>query len=271
MYSKLLTLLPLLLLALAPSFAHADEVTDPARKKIILDALKTWYYSYGRAGFGGFTCDVRASVIDDLEKTLREAGDNPAILKLVRSIRTTLTLDRHGEFTIESGKLALSGNEKADNGAQQSVAGLRQSLQGVMNLWRPFVFGAYFAGEESDFKVFDEHGIYTVVSPASEVTMKLNARFVIEELTVGSGETAVTMHPTFTLTDSGFLVDHIDAKVGELMNISLGFTYKKIRGVQLPTSVAEHVEMLQGSGDPNAGTDLDMTVTLANHATPKKK
>ena len=271
MKNKLIPLLTLVILTLTPSFVHADEVTDPARKKIILDALKTWYYSYGRAGFGGFTCDVHASVIDDLEKGLRESGDSPAVLKLVRSIKTTLTLDRHGEFTIESGKLALSGNEKADQGAQQSLAGLKQSLQGVMNLWRPFVFGAYFAGDESDFKVFDDAGIYTITEPSAEVTMKLSSKFVIEELTVGSGETAVTMHPTFTLTDSGYLVDHVDAKVGAMMNIGLGFTYRKIKGVQLPVAVAEHVEMLEGSGDPNAGTNLDMTVTLSNHTAPRKK
>jgi hypothetical protein len=267
--NRIASTLLLSLLLLAPA-AHADEVTDPARKKILLDALKSWYYSYGRTGFAGFTCDVHASVLDDLEKTLGEAGNSPAILKLVRSINTILTLDRHGEFTIESGKLALSGNKQADDGAQQALAGVKQSLQGVMNLWRPFVFGAYFAEDQSEFKVFDDNGAYTFVEPGSDVTMKLNTKFVIEEMTVGSGETAVTMRPTFTLTDKGFLVDHIDAKVGGLMNISLGFTYKQIRGVQLPTAIAERVEMVEGSGAPNAGTTLEMTIALTNHVAPKR-
>jgi hypothetical protein len=267
--NRIASTLLLSLLLLAPA-VHADEVTDPTRKKILLDALKSWYYSYGRTGFAGFTCDVHASVLDDLEKTLGEAGNSPAILKLVRSISTTLTLDRHGEFTIESGKLALSGNKQADDGAQQALAGVKQSLQGVMNLWRPFVFGAYFAGDESEFKVFDDNGAYTFVEPGSDVTMKLNTKFVIEELTVGSGETAVTMHPTFSLTDKGYLIDHIDAKVGGLMNIALGFTYREIRGTKLPVAIDEHVEMIAGSGAPNAGTTVDMTVTLTGHRGAKK-
>lgn len=274
MTKRIFPLLALCAVLLLPSVSRADEITDPIRKKVIMSGLKLWYYDLNRFGmFTGFTCDVRASALDDVSRTLKEGlAPNDPIMKLLRSIRTTLNFERTGMFTITTGKLALSGNEQADQGAQQAVAGLKQSLTGVMNLWRPFVFGAYFSGDESDYTIFENEDTYTISAPKNEVVMTVTKKFDITELVVGSGETEVVMRPTFAYIDYTHLVERIEAKAGSLMNITLVFTYGKFKELRLPTAIDETVVMFrtpEGEPRPNGDTTR-MTITLANHKLPKR-
>jgi|GEM_PF-4202701 len=263
----------LLVIGLMPGIIRAEEITDPGRKKLLLDGLKGWYYNLPKAGFAGFTCDVSASVIEQLNDTLA-AGLAPGspIMKLIRSMKTKLSLDRRGDFTITSGNLAFSGNAMADSGAAQAIAGMERSLNGVMGVWRPFVFGAYFSGPESDYRIFQEPNAYTIVSEQNEVTIKLSGTFVINEVTVGSDETQVVMRPTFKLTDNGYLVDHMDLSYNGMMDVSLGFGYRAVKGIQVPVSIDEKVVLRREDGSAAEGAEgnLAMVITLSNHAMKKK-
>ncbi len=270
----LFSLALLLVIGLMPGIVRADEITDPDRKKLMLDALKAWYYNLSKAGFAGFTCDVSASIVEQLNDTLAaDLAPGSPIMKLIRSMKTKLSLDRRGDFTVTSGKLAFSGNAMADSGAAQAIAGVERSLNGVMGVWRPFVFGAYFSGPASGYRIFQEPNAYTIVSEKDEVTIKLSGTFVITEVTVGSEEgTQVVMRPTFKLTDNGYLVEHMDLSYSGMMDISLGFVYRAVRGVQVPVSIDEKVVLRRDDGAPAEGADgnLAMVITLSNHAMKKK-
>jgi hypothetical protein len=263
--STLRRLLPpiALVLLLAAQGARGQEITDVAEKRRILATLDSLYYSLPRVGFPGFTADAHGHMFDTVAQILRARGADARMLKAFGSLKLSLTVKPDGSGIAKTAKLLPSGNDRFDAGLRTTASGFEMMVNGVLSTWEMFVSGKLFSSPLTAYTITRNQEDGSMTIEVEKARISLDAGMVITKLIAESGGTEVTIAPSFRRTERGLLFERYDGTVGASTSMTLAFTYRQMRGMEILAGIDGEIRGVGGMTSSAGGPDDRQPVTVS--------
>lgn len=231
--------------------AHAQTSTagqsGTAADDALLAKASTMYYSTARAGLNGFACavrpDWRALFVSANPGTA--VSDNDSRVTLLNSV----TIALHARLQDSSATLdwtppagvAFTSDQTGLLNQMQSAT--KQTLQGFIQFWAPFVNGGVIPGNTSGLTVTHGPSTFTIHAASNEadLTEVFSNDLLLEHYDVITGGNAIKLEPTYKATAQGLLVERFLAHIQQLGNppgpaqqMNVGIEYLTVEGFPIP-------------------------------------
>lgn len=213
------------------------------KSKVVRTAAAN-YYSLELQGLQSFQCLVVPDWQDYLEQKLE--GYSEASIQEIKKIRFSASLNETGMLDL---KPFSEGGGSTRGTISPVVNKLAELLYGFFQVIQINVIQTPFSILEKDFALTEKIDEYLIVMDDQDATseMSLTKDYVIREIQVRfkSPEPSETVFwPKFENTDKGLLLKRLTTirNDGQFMT-TWDFLYKKVEGLQLPSSVViKHTE-----------------------------
>jgi hypothetical protein len=248
---------------------HAQNSTAGQSGSAADDALlakaSAMYYSTAKAGLGGFDCAVHPDWLTTFVKANpgQTIGSDDSRVLLLN--RVAIALHAHlsdGSATLDwtsPAGVALASDETALLNQMQSAT--KQTLEGFIQMWTPFVNGEVIPGNTNGLTVTHASTSFTLHSAANgtDVTEVFSNDLLLEHYDLIMIGTSIKFEPMYKATPQGLLVERFLAyiqKAGDpsapIQEMHVGIEYQTIEGFPIPRQL--NIEVV-GTGIFNMSLD----------------
>jgi|GEM_PF-4864532 len=270
---RLPLLCALFALILCVSTGHGYEITDSVAKARLFKQLDARYYNLRDRRFVVADCDVRSSIMDDIDTMLRNRGSgrNPA-LREFRAMKTSLHFELMVPPTVNTKGSVRIDDEEIDSLVAYMLAWSNNYLVQAVNGWKNFTGGFYPSSSRAssiDTRVFHEGNGYRIQGTtgiADTVALLIDSTLRVREMKSVTRGILVSMRPQFRQTPHGLVLSQLDIVVPSL-KAQYGFTmeHKEVKGILLPSILRLSADNPMTTLGGMAMGRMDFTITLSNY------
>jgi hypothetical protein len=233
--------MPTVALCVLSHWLVAQETTGKEKTSLLL-AAKARYYNLQSIGVKGFGCDVD---VDWNSLFASAAGKEPAaddpMMKYLQAARLSFTNDLRGKGKVEWALKGVppEGKEKA---ADELRSSLKQTLEGFLQAWTPFLNGDVIPQSPKTLKATPT-GYVIDDGKENDVSEEvLDKDMTVKHLTAKTEALVVEMDSTFTSSPSGLLLTQMDATYQQPPTnpptpLVMKTTFEPVDNFQLPATL----------------------------------
>ncbi len=262
-----------LTLLLCASVAHAYEITDTVAKARLLKRLDARYYNLRDRRFVVADCDVRSSIMDDIDTMLSALGSgrNPA-LKAFRVMKTSLHFELLVPATVNTTGSVRTDDEKLDSLVAYMLSWSNNYLVHAINSWKIFTTAfsqSSRSASQSDSRVFHEergYRIQGILSTGDTMEVLIDSALRVTEMKRAVRGIPISMIPQFRDTPHGLVLSQLDMTIPSLKaRYAFTIKHKEVKGILLPSSLTLSADNPSAPPGGMAMGTMDLTITLSNY------
>jgi hypothetical protein len=230
----------LLILCACPFIAQAQNQIDKAA--IIRQASRS-YYGVRASGLVEF----QARVTPTWEVAIKDIGSNPEGLKLLNSLKFSLSFVVDKAVEVNQEMSVPAPNEQVAAGFKQIRAGMQQLLSGFFDTWDLFMLNSPFPQADGSYELTDSISGYLVnyKDGKADISVEMNKDLTVTLVKVISPEFEGSIWPKFTRTDKGLVLtgysaNYLPAKGPGKVDLDIQIEYQDVQGLRLPQRLRMH-------------------------------
>ncbi len=222
--------------------ASAREITDPARKRELVERARALYFRYPKVGFKGVDCDIAIPLLDRLDSLIALSSAGGARDVVPGRARFAVSILADGGWTLQVMQMEpLGGSDVIGKGRLGVLEACKRMLDGYLRMSRGFLFEDMFEQMGRGYKIFEENGGYRIALEERGQTseMLLTKQLVLTSVSIRYGGKAMVMGLGYITTGRGLLLNQLSVDGAELTpSFDLEIEYQTIGGMMVPGKLA---------------------------------
>jgi len=237
---------PAMVAAARPVEVQAGSVLQGPEKNEIISRAAQAYYSLKSDGLTEFHCQAEPDW-DSMLKTMKPPPTDPdQLTPLLKQLRFEVAVGPDGGAIVSHHSDAAPPSQQMAERLRRVTGGVDQVLTGFFQVWAPFPFGTFFpaSGQPTQIEEAGEQYRLTQKQGDADSAVVLTRDFEVTEISVITPKLAATLHPHFTRSEKGYLLNAVYAtyKVeANQSNLTMKVEYQNVEGFTLPETLSASV------------------------------